>query len=53
MRYEKTGIKVICILDNLCVRYMVSKDGKHYTKHAFPDNKKELCLKNATKALNK
>lgn len=45
--------KVCCILDNDCVRYMVFVDGKRKRIAEFSNDKKELCFKNATKALNK
>lgn len=51
--------KVTAILDNNCVRYMVFKwrsvsaSWKLTARHEFANNKKELCYKNATRALNK
>jgi hypothetical protein len=48
--------KVVCILDNNCVRYTVFNLTKHRQsgiRHEFTDDKKELCFKNATKVLNK
>ena len=56
--YEGTnGNKtVICILDNWCVRYhVIINNGSETTnkRHEFSNDKKELCFKNATKALNK
>lgn len=45
--------KVVCILDNNCVRYVVSVNGKVKSRREFSNDKKELCFKNATKALNK
>ena len=53
--YEGTcgGKKVICILDDNCVRYMVFENGKNKSRREFCNYNKELCFKNATKALNK
>ena len=56
--YEETnGNKtVMCILDNWCVRYhVIINNGRKITnkRHEFSNDKKELCFKNATKALNK
>ena len=45
--------KVWCCLDNDCVRYTVSVNGKQVSRREFSNDKKELCLKNATKVLNK
>lgn len=48
--------KVHCILDDHCVRYVVTdlrKPRNNGTRHEFPNDKKELCYKNALKALNK
>lgn len=52
--YEGTNgnKKVICILDDYCVRYHVII-GRKNVRHEFSNDKKELCFKNATKALNK
>ena len=43
---------VTCILDDNCVRYMVFEDGKRKSRREFSNANKELCFKNATKALN-
>lgn len=53
--YEGTNgtKKVICILDDYCVRYHVKVNGKETSRKEFTNDKKELCFKNATKALNK
>lgn len=53
--FERTNgrRRVVCILDNHCVRYMVILDGKLKSRHEFSDDKKEKCFRNATKALNK
>lgn len=45
--------KVICILDDYCVRYHVFINGKQKSRREFKNDKKELCFKNATKILNK
>lgn len=50
---ENENKKVQCILDNNCVRYMVFVNGKKVSRREFSNDKKELCFKNATKALNK
>ena len=47
------GRKVICILDDYCVRYMVFENGKKKSRREFRNDQKEICFKNATKALNK
>lgn len=45
--------QVTCILDNNCVRYMVRENGKLKSRREYENNKKDLCFKNAVKALNK
>lgn len=48
--------KVMCILDNNCVRYIVfdlAKPRQSGKRHEFSNDKKELCFKNAIKVLNK
>jgi len=45
--------KVICILDDNCVRYMILKNGKLTSRHEFNNCRKNLCFNNATKALNR
>lgn len=53
--YEGTnGSRTVrAILDNNCVRYMIIENGKLKSKREFGNDKKDLCMKNATKALNK
>ena len=50
---ENKGVKVMCILDDNCVRYNVFKNGKWGRRHEFYDYQKDLCFKNATRALNR
>ena len=50
---SKDNKKVICILDDYCVRYHVVVNGKQKSKREFTNDKKDLCFKNATKVLNK
>lgn len=48
--------KVVCILDNNCVRYIVldlAKPRQRGKRHEFNNDKKELCFRNAIKVLNK
>ena len=45
--------RVTCILDDYCVRYMVFENGKRKSRREYSNNKKDLCFKNAEKALNK
>lgn len=45
--------RVTCILDDNCVRYMVFLNGKLKSRREFSNSKKEMCFRNATKALNK
>lgn len=48
------GSKTVnCILDDNCVRYIVLQDGKIKSRREFNNIKKDICFKNATKALNK
>ena len=48
------GRKVVnCILDDNCVRYIVFEGRRVKSKREFGNTQKELCFKNATKALNK
>ena len=51
------GTKLVyCILDDYCVRYVVrdiTKPRVRGVRHEFANDKKELCFKNALKALNK
>ena len=48
------GTKIVnCILDNNCVRYIVLEKGKIKSKREFNNSNKDLCFKNAVKALNK
>ena len=49
-----SGAKVICILDDNCVRYMVfDKWGKRVSRRTYSNTGKELCFKRATEALNR
>lgn len=51
-----SGCKVICILDTMCVRYMVfDKNGKRQSRHEYGNTtkNKETCFKRATEALNR
>lgn len=45
--------KVVAILDKNCIRYMVYECGKLISRHEYINGNKEICFKNATKALNK
>lgn len=49
--------KVICILDENCVRYMVLAPGKHgmkcVTRREYNNGQEARCFANAEKALNK
>lgn len=45
--------RVVCILDDYCVRYMVFVKDKLKSCREFSNDKKELCFRNAEKALNK
>lgn len=53
--YMANGQKktVNCILDDNCVRYIVFIGNRVKSKREFDNNKKEVCFRNATKALNK
>ena len=55
--YEGTansGARVICILDNNCVRYMTfDRTGKRTGRHEYRNSNKDLCFSKATEALNK
>lgn len=44
---------VNCILDDNCVRYIVFEGLRVKSRREFNNSKKDLCFKNATKALNK
>lgn len=52
---SKSGYDVTCILDDYCVRYTVCKpDGfrsKRIVRREYTNENKNLCLKNATMAL--
>lgn len=49
-----SGASVTCILDDNCVRYMVlDKNGKCKTRREYSNDKKDLCFKRATEALNR
>lgn len=53
--YEGTNgrRRVVCILDDFCVRYMVFEDGKQKSRREFSNDRKDLCFRNAEKALNR
>lgn len=53
--YTSNGQKktVNCILDDNCVRYIVFVGNRVTTRREYSNSKKELCFRNATKALNK
>ena len=53
--YTKEGQKktVNCILDDNCVRYVVFLGDRIKSRREYDNCKKDLCFKNATKALNK
>nr|DAY68285.1 MAG TPA: hypothetical protein [Caudoviricetes sp.] len=49
----KNGNKTVnCVLDDNCVRYIVFERGKIKSIREFDNSQKNLCFKNATKALN-
>lgn len=56
---ENGNLKVVAILDDHCVRYMVLKrktttaPWKMTSRREYDDTQKATCLNNATKALNK
>lgn len=50
---ENGNKKVIAILDTNCIRYMVIVNGKQITRREYANGNESICLKNATKALNK
>lgn len=49
--------KITCILDDNCVRWSLCRKArtiyKQVSRHEFSNDKKELCFKNATRALNR
>lgn len=49
--------KIVCILDDNCVRWSLCRKArtiyKQVSRHEFSNDKKELCFKNATRALNR
>ena len=55
--YEGTNgrRRVVCILDDFCVRYMVFEDGKRKSRREYGNEPgtKDRCFKNAEKALNR
>ena len=55
--YEGTavsGARVVCILDDYCVRYSVyDRHGKRIARHEYANNNKALALRKATEMLNK
>ena len=49
-----SGAKVICILDDYCVRFSIyNKLGKRISRREYGNTGKETCFKRATEALNK
>ena len=50
-KYEEK--KVICILDDNCVRYSVVVNGKCVKRKEFENHQKKLCFNSATDILNK
>lgn len=49
-----SGAKVICILDDYCVRFSVyDKHGKRMARREYGNTGKATCFKRATEALNK
>jgi hypothetical protein len=55
--YEGTaisGARVICILDDNCVRYSVyDRNSKRITRREYANNNKTLAIRKATEWLNK
>ena len=55
--YEGTavsGARVICILDDYCVRFSVyDRNGKRIARHEYANNNKALAFRKATEWLNK
>jgi len=49
----RTGVRVVAIMDNNCVRYHVYHYDKHVGRHGFSNDKKDKCFRNATRRLNK
>ena len=45
--------RVVCILDNNCVRYVKYINNKKAGKNEYQNHEKEKCFTNATKWLNK
>ena len=47
--------RVVCILDNYCVRFMVFENGKQKSRREYGNepSAKDRCFKYAVKALNK
>lgn len=47
--------RVVCILDNYCVRFMVFENGKQKSRREYGNEPgaKDRCFKYAVKALNK
>lgn len=52
-RGENGNKQVTCILDENCVRYIVSNNGKMKRRSEFSNTEKEKCFNNAVKVLNK
>lgn len=53
--YTSNGQKktVNCILDDNCVRYVVFVGNRIKSRREFNNAQKDMCFKNATKAINK
>lgn len=45
--------RVLCILDENCVRYMVIVNGKLKSRREFSNGQEKTCFRNAERALNK
>lgn len=51
--YSTVKRRVVCILDDYCVRYVVYENGKKLRTSEFSNDQKEKCFANAEKALNR
>lgn len=52
--HTTSGAKVVCVLDDNCVRYTAfDKNGKKTSKREYNNNEKQLCFRKATEALNR
>lgn len=49
-RYSK---RVVCILDDNCVRYVGFVNGKRVVRREYDNNKKAVCMARAIEWLNK